>query len=550
MSRLDRMGSAKRVAQIGAVLGREFSYRLLSLVASRDAESLNEDIQRLVGSGLFEPRLSASVPMYAFRHVLVRDAAYSSLLKKEQVALHARVAETLEQEFPDVVQRQPDMLAHHLQMAGDVDRAVSLWIDAARLSARRSGFREAIAQLDGALNLLATHRNTRSQWQLELRVRLLLGGIYAEYRGFSSDECGRAYARALELCQRLGDAPQVFAAIAGAGSFEITRGNLAASRALADKCLALAAQQSAAPPFIMGHLLMGGTLFINGAFASSRRHLEEALRRYDEDRPFRKSRQVLYVQEQRSTGLCFLALTLTFMGYVDEGLHAAREGLVHARSVGALHAENFSLCYLACVHRFRREMDDALRISTESLDMARKQGFASWQGVSQLMRGDALVSAGFVDEGLAEIVAGCAAHSEMGAVSYQTVTSAVLAGGLLTASRVDEALNVVDDGLTGGERRNEQLCSAELLRLKGEAFRALGEIAEAERWLLESTALARRQEARLFQLRSAIALCKLAPPDRRGRIAHDTLRPLRDWFRSAADLPDLREASALLSSSS
>ena len=172
MSRLDRMGSAKRVAQIGAVLGREFSYRLLSLVASRGAESLNEDIQRLVGSGLFEPQLTATVPMYGFRHALVRDAAYSSLLKSEQIALHARVAQTLEQEFPEIVQRQPEMLAHHLQMAGDVDRAVSLWVDAARLSTRRSGFLEAIAQLDGALSLLPLSPDTRSRWQLELRLQL------------------------------------------------------------------------------------------------------------------------------------------------------------------------------------------------------------------------------------------------------------------------------------------------------------------------------------------------------------------------------------------
>ena len=310
----------------------------------------------------------------------------------------------------------------------------------------------------------------------------------------------------------------------------------------------MAARQSSSPPFVMGHLLMGGTLFLNGEFAASRRHLDTALRAYDEDRPSRKGKQVLYVQEQRSTGLCYLALTLTLMGYLDEGLRAARDGVIHARSLGALHAENFSLCYLAGVHRFRREMDEALRVSTESLDMARKQGFASWRGVSQLIRGEALVSAGFVDEGLAEIVAGREAHRETDAVSYETFTTAVLARGLLAARRLDEALKVLDDGLSSAERRNERFCFAELLRLKGEAFSGLNRIAEAERWLFESITVARRQEAKLFELQSVIDLCVLAPPDRRRPILHDTLKPLCDWFGSAADLPDLTEASRLLSS--
>jgi class 3 adenylate cyclase/tetratricopeptide (TPR) repeat protein len=546
MSRLDRMGSAKRIAQIAAVLGREFSYRLLSLVANRGAESLSEDIQRLVGSGLFEPRLSASVPTYAFTHILVRDAAYSSLLRREQLALHAHVAETLEQEFPEIVERQPELLAHHLQLAGDADRAVSCWIDAARLSAERSGFVEAIAQLAGALTLLALRPETRSRWQLELRVQLALGRIYAEYRGFSALECGQAYRRALELCERLGDASQVFAAIAGAGSFEITRGNLVESRSLAETCLAMAARQSSSSPFVMGHLLWGGTLFLSGEFVASRRHLEEALRVYHEDRASSKGKQALYVQEQRSTGLCYLALTLTFMGYLDEGLRAAREGVAHARSRGALHAENFSLCYLAGVHRFRREMDAALRVSTESLDIARKQGFASWQGVSQLIRGEALVSAGSLDEGLTEIVAGHAAHREMDAAGYQTFTTAVLVRGLLAAGRIDEATTSADAGLADAERRNERFCLAELLRLKGEVFRCRHQTAEAERWLLASINVARQQEARLLELRSAIDLCQLVSPERRRLMVHEMLGPLFDWFGSAADLPDLTDARALL----
>lgn len=559
MSRLDRMGSAKHIAQSGAVLGREFSYRLLSFVADRTTEQLGEDIRRLVESGLFEPRPSTSVPTYAFRHALVRDAAYGSLLKKERQALHARVADVLEQEFPEIVEDQPDVLAHHLHMAGLVDRAVPLWIDAARLSARRSGFREAIAHLQGAVRLLASEPDGRPRWQLELRAYLVLGGIYAEYRGFSSPDCGQAYAHALALCERLGDAPQVFAAIAGVGSVEITRGNLVASRALAEKCLAMAERQSSRPPFVMGHLLLGGTLCLNGEFVSSRTHLDEALRLYEEDRQSRAGRQdrasragrqVLYVQDQKSTGLCYLALDLTFMGYLDDGLKAAQEGLAHARSLGAPHAENFSLVYLAGVHRFRREMEQALRVSTESLELARKQGYATWQGVSQLIRGEALVHVGSFDEGFAEIVAGHAAHREMGAASYQTFTAAVLAGGLLAAGRIDEAIKVLDDGMADGNLRNERFCFVELLRLKAEACRRRHERADAERWLLEAMALARQQQAKFFELRCAVDLCKLAGPARARSDVQQVLAVLCNWFGPTLDVPDLAEARALSASAS
>jgi class 3 adenylate cyclase/tetratricopeptide (TPR) repeat protein len=547
MSRLDRLGSAKEIAQIGAAIGREFSYRLLSRVADRREEGLKEEIHRLVGSGLLEARPSATAATYAFKHALVRDAAYSSLLKKEQIALHARIAEALVNEFPETVDAQPEVLAYHLQTAGDIDRAVIAWINAARLSARRSGFVEAISQLQGALLLLDTQRKTRDRARLELRVHMALGGIYAEHRGFSSVECGQAYAHALALCEHLGDAPQVFAALSGVGSFEITRGNLIRSRALAEKCLELATGQALKPPFVMGHLLLGGTLFLNGEFETSRSHLEEAIRLYEEDQPSRKGRQVLYVQDQKATGLCYLGLTLTIMGHLGPGLDAAREGVRHARSLGGLHAVNFSLCYLAGVHHFRRETREALERATESLELAREQGFATWRGASQMIRGEALVSAGSSDEGFAEIVAGLNAHSGMDAISYQTFSISVLVRGLLAARRLDEALEALEEGLTASEQRNELFYRAELLRLKGDVFAMKGCPLDAERWLHEAIALAKKQGARLFELRSAVSLCKLLDGDRRQVALRTELAPVCDSFATEVATPDLAEARALMS---
>ena len=233
-------------------------------------------------------------------------------------------------------------------------------------------------------------RASTDRLRLELRVHLALGGIYAEHRAFSSAECGRAYTRALELCRELGDAPQIFAALSGHGivrdhprqSFTLAR------RSLRNACR-LAGQQTSRPPFIMGHLLLGGTLFLGGHFTTARWHLEEAILLYEEDRSSRKGKQVLYVQDQKATGLCYLGLGLTIMGHLDAGLAAAREGVRHARALGAMHALNFSLCYLAGVHHFRREATEALECATQSLELSRELGFATWRGASQMVRGDA-----------------------------------------------------------------------------------------------------------------------------------------------------------------
>ena len=548
MSRLDRLGPAKEVAQIGAVIGREFSYPLLSRVADRSVEELNDQMQRLVASGLVTARGPASAASYAFKHALVRDAAYAGLLNKEKVALHARISDVLVESFPETVDGQPEILAYHLQSAGDIDRAIALRISAAKLSARKSGFVEAIAQLEEALRLCTTQPSTTDRLRLELRVHLALGGIYAEHRAFSSAECGRAYTRALELCRQLGDTPQIFAALSGVGSFEITRCNLRRSRELADECLRLARQQTARPPFVMGHLLFGGTLFLGGQFATARWHLEEAIRLYEEDRTSRKGKQVLYVQDQKATGLCYLGLGLTIMGRLEAGLAAAREGVRHARELGAMHAVNFSLCYLAGVHHFRGEAAEALQCATESLELSRELGFATWRGASQMMRGDALMRLGSIDEGFAEMEAGVSAHSGMDAISYRTFSASVRVRGLLVMGRVDEALETVEEGLAISEQREERFYLGELLRLKGDALTMKGQELEAERLLREAITVARQQEAKLFELRSAVSLCRLLRADSLAVALRELLRPACSWFDAGVVSPDLVDARSLLAS--
>jgi class 3 adenylate cyclase/tetratricopeptide (TPR) repeat protein len=546
MSRLDRLGSAKAVAQLGAVIGREFSYELIAKVAQLPEEDLREELYRLVASGLLASRPSTPVRMYAFKHALVRDAAYSSLLKKAQAALHSRIAQVLVADFPETAESQPEVLAHHFEAAGDIENAVQSLLKAAKLSAKRSGFLEAIAQLQSGLRLLGARSRSRERMQLELRVRLALGGIYAEYRGFSSAECANAYQAALELCRELGDAAETFAVLSGVGSVEITRANFSQCRALAEECLARAAQQQAKPPFVMGHLLLGGTLFLTGELTAARKELEQALAIYEQDKMARHGKQVLYVQEQKSTGLCFLALTLTILGHLDRGLQAAHEGLGHSESLGGPHTINFSLCYLAAVHHIRRGSREALRRATESLELAREQSFATWIGVSQMIRGAALVRTGELAKGLEEIAAGMRAHSQMGAITYQPFGISLFVEGLIAAGRLDEALEALAQALATSERTGERFYLAELWRLKGEILAQQGRRSEAEHSLREAIELSRQQSAKLFELRSGTSLCRLVDGSRREAVLHEVLEPAYKWFEQGIDTPDLEDARALL----
>jgi class 3 adenylate cyclase/tetratricopeptide (TPR) repeat protein len=549
MSRLDRLGSAKAVAQIGAAIGREFPYELLARVAARPQEEVKEDLYRLVEAGLVMSRPSASVRMYGFKHALVRDAAYSSLLKKDQAALHARVAQSLVDDFPEVGESQPEVLAHHFQAAGDIDNAVHHLARAAKLSAARSGFVEAIGQLRSALALLATQAESQARMRQELRLHLALGGVYAEHRGFSSAECGGSYNAALDLCRALGEAPEIFVVLSGVGSFEITRANFPKCRALAEECLSRAAQQASGPPFIMGHLLLGGTMYLTGEFAAARGELQEALRLYEEherDRMARRGRQVLYVQDQKSTGLCYLALALTSLGFLDSGLRAAQEGLGHSRSLGGLHTINYSLCYLAAVHQFRRDSRESLQYATESLEMAREQGFATWIGVSLMIRGDALIAEGNIAEGIGQVNAGLAAHDEIAAVTYRPYGMALLANGLMVAGRLDGALDVLAQALAMIERTGERFYLAELLRLKGEVLARRGSHVEAEVALREAIELSRLQGARLFELRSSAGLCRLLDGARRAYALREVLEPVYASFDEGVDAPDVRDARVLL----
>jgi tetratricopeptide (TPR) repeat protein len=274
--------------------------------------------------------------------------------------------------------------------------------------------------------------------------------------------------------------------------------------------------------------------------------LQEAFALYLGDEGY-WSRRVFFAQDQKSTVLCYLALTLTILGHCNEGVEAAEKGLRHSQSIGDLHTINFSLCFLAAVRYIAGDSQGALQRATESLGLAREQGFATWIGISQIIRGASLVGNGACEEGLKEIARGVKGHSGIAAAAYQTYGVSLYVKGLLAAGRLDEALGGLAQALAISERTGERFYLSELWRLKAEALALKADAAGAEENLERAIAIARQQQARLFELRSTLALCELLEGPRRQAALRERLAPVHEWFDPDTDVPDLRAARSMLS---
>jgi tetratricopeptide (TPR) repeat protein len=297
----------------------------------------------------------------------------------------------------------------------------------------------------------------------------------------------------------------------------------------------------------MGHLLLGGTLFLTGELTGARDHLEQAISRYEQ--PAAPPRQqVLYVQDQKSTGLCYLALTLTLLGQPDSGMRAAEHGLAHSQSLGGPHTVNFSLCYLAAVCHIQRRSRQALERATRSLAFAREQGFATWIGVSQVVRGASLVRNGEPEAGCEEIAQGMNAHRAMEAIAYQPFCLSLYAEGLVACGRPDEALEALARGIALSAETGERFYLAEMWRQKGEILAGTGNPAEAKQWLRKAIELSGQQQARLFELRSAVTLCRLLDGQERSRVLREVLEPAYRAFKEGFDTADAVDAKASLGS--
>ena len=545
MARLDRLGpAAKRVAQIGAAIGREFSYELAAAVGEFAEAGFQEALQRLVDAGLAFQRGMPPTAEYMFKHALVQDAAYGTLLRGPRRQLHARIAEALEAQSPEMMDSQPELFAQHYAEAGLVEKSVDYWGKAGRRSAARSAMAEAAAQFQKGLDQLGLLPDTPEHKRQELELHIALGAVLSAVKGFAAPETGPVYARAQELWEKLGF-PTEFLHLPFVQSFHhVVRGEFDLAQRFDENLLRLSHQRNDSAGLVMGHHSTGRTLFFRGTFAPSRSHQEEALTLYD---PISQGTLVGRAGFGLRVGILdYLGLALFCLGFPDQALARSDAAIAEARRLA--HPASLAVSLTFDVRLLSLVEDNALlgeRVN-ELVSVATEQGFSQYGAVGTIYRGWVEVKNGDVAEGISLLRSGSTAFRATGAGLWKPHFIALLAGACEVAEQVEAGLTLLDEALQIVERTGERQFAAELNRHKGQLLLRQGHSQAAEELYRNALSIAVEQEAKLWELRAAASLARLRRDQGRRAEARDLLAPVYSWFTEGFDTADLKEAKALL----
>jgi predicted ATPase len=544
LARLDRLGSARHVAQIGAAIGRRFSYALLHTVSRLPEGELQSSLARLVVSELASQRGTPPDAVYVFKHVLVRDVAYGSLLRNARQQLHAQIAEALETQSPELMDSQPELLAQHHAEAGLVEKSAAYWAKAGHRSSARSAIAEAAAQYQKGLDQLALLPDTPDRQRQELELRTGLGAALMAVRGFAAPETGHAYARARELWEQLGSPSEFLHVPWGQSRYHIYRGEFDLALRLDEDMLHRGSQRNNSAELVLGHYSAGHNLMIAGRFASCRLHLEEVLALYD---PIAQSSLVQHAGfHPHNNAQSLLGIVLLCLGYADQALARIRHAIAEARRLA--HLPSLALSLANGVRIFSIVGDDAaLNERTDELvAVATEHGFPSWGALGMIHRGWVEVKRGDVAEGISLLRSGSAAYRAAGAETGMPYFLALLAQAYEIGGQIEEAVAQLDDALQIADRTGARWFAAELNRHKGQLQLRRGHTETAEELFHKALNFAREQEAKLWELRAAVSLARLRGDEGRRAEARDLLAPVYGWFTEGFDTPDLKEAKALL----
>jgi len=545
MARLDRLASVRRVAQIGAAIGREFSYELLRTVSRLDEDELQAALARLVASELVFQRGRPPDAVYSFKHALVRDAAHSSLLRSSSQQLHAHIAEALEIQTPELMESQPELFAQHYAEAGLVEKSAAYWSKAGRRSVARSAMAEAAAQFQKGLNQLALLPDGRDRQRQELEFCSALGAVLKAIKGFAAPETGHAYARARELWEQL-DSPVEFLRIPyGQSGHHAFRGEFELAQRLDEDLLRLSRRRNDFAGLVLGHLSFGRNLSVVGKFPSSQSHLEAGLGLYD---PMSHRSLVHQVGLSPCVSLQgFLGLVLFCLGFLDQALAQTNAAIAEARRLAHAPTLAASLAFGTHMHSHLGDHVASGELAGQLIAVAIELGFPHWRAQGTIFRGWAEIKNGDVTEGISLLRSGVAAYRATGAEQWMSQYTPLLATAYEITGQVEEALTLLDQALQTVERTGERCFVAELNRHKGRLLLMQGHTEAAEELYRKALSIAGEQGAKLFELRAAMSLARLRHDQGRRAEARDLLAPIYGWFTEGFDTCDLKEANALLS---
>jgi predicted ATPase len=541
------------MAQIGSVIGREFSYSLLKAVAGKPEAEVQSALNRLVEAGLFFSQGTLPHATYLFKHALVQDAAYGTLLREPRRALHARIAETLESQFVDIAESQPELLARHYTEAGLIEKAAGLWGKAGQRSLQRSAAVEASQQLTRALNQIALLPSIPALRRQETTFQVALANALIHTKGYAAPETKSAFDQARMLIERAqvsGETPEdpllLFSILYGFWAANFVAFNGDALRDLAAQFLMLAQKQSATGPIMIGHRLTASSLAFTADIVNGRVHYDKALALYDPAK-----HRVLATRFGQDLGvviLSFRAWVLWLLGHPDAARADIMSALTNAREIGHAPTLMYALFNAAGMHIHWGDYQDAIALDEELVALAVEKNALLWQALGMMNGGELLALVGKPLDAVDTITSGISLYRSTGATLFIPRYSSVLARPYAELGQLDDAWRCVTEAITAIETTKERWWEAEVNRVAGgiALMRRKPDATKAETYFERALAVARTQQAKSWELRAAMSLAGLWRSQGKVQQARELLAPVYGSFTEGFDTRDLKDAKALL----
>ena len=552
MSRLDRLGPAKNVAQVGAAIGRTFPHMLLAALV-RKKEELDSDLDRLIAAGLLFRHGTPPHASYLFKHALVQDVAYSTLLREPRRALHARIAEILESQFPEIAESQPELLARHCTKADLIEKSARLWGKAGQRSQERSALVEAAEQLGQALEQIATLPSTSDLRHEQIILQVALLNTLMHVKGYGAPETKAAVAQVralIEQAEQLGEPPDdpslLLSALFGQWIVNFINFNGDVARELAARFLVLGEKEGAAVPRMIGHRTMASTLALMGDIVEARSHYNEALALY---RPAEHRRLMTrFGQDLRVTCLAFRSMASWLLGYPEAALNDADCALAEARQIDHAATLMFTLNFPILVNTYCGNYDAANEHLEELVVLAEQKGAPFRKAEGVLRRGYILTLTGEATKAVEIVTSGIDLWRSAGSTIFTPEQEFMLAIAHADSGQFNDAWRCIGEAMTAMQATKERWCEAEAHRVAGEiALKSpQRDVAKAQAYFERSLTLARAQQAKSWELRAAVSLARLLSDQGKRLTARALLAPIYDWFTEGFDTSDLRKAKALL----
>jgi predicted ATPase len=547
LARIDRLpATAKRLLQTAAVIGKDVALPLLQAVTEVPEEAMHRDLGHLQAAEFLYETYASTVLAYTFKHALTQEATYQSLVRHVRQQYHERIARVLEEQFIEVAERQPEFLAQHYTEAGLAEQAIPYWLRAGQRAIERSAHSEAVSHFTKGLEVLRGLPESPEHVQHELAFHLALGAPLWTLKGHAALEVEQVYNRTLQLCQQVGDTPQRFSVLVGLWRSYLARARLQKARELAEQC-ALLAPHLCDPIFLLeAHLMLGSTLFYLGDLASGYEHLEQGIALYNPRQG--RTRAFSRATDPGVDCLCRSSWVLCLLGYPDQALTRSREALALAEKLSHAHSLAFASFYASVLHQFRRETQAVLKQAAVTIALSQQGGFGQWLAGGMILRDWARAEPRPTEDNIAQLCQSLAAWHATGVELGNSRLFAMSAGVYMQAGQAEAGLGRLTEALALVHKNEEHYYDAELLRLRGELLllQAMPDELVAENSFQLALDIARRQRAKLLELRVAMPLSRLWQQQGKREKARQVLTEIYCWFTEGFTTPDLQEARALL----